>query len=137
MRNIPEATNLASSTKWLFALIWEFFTNCPQIKKANILCQLHFSCVIKKELDQWNLQPWNVVLLDPLISHFIFISIIHYKWGRQLQINGNTKSAIINDNIANTVPLWKKSMVSHCQKGTTTQRFQKHQLFKECLDGQV
>ena len=40
--------------------------HCPQYKK---LC---FSCAIRKELDQWILQSWNVILLHPLISNFIF-----------------------------------------------------------------
>ena len=32
-------------------------------------CQFYFSCAIRKELDQWSLQPWNVLLLDSLISN--------------------------------------------------------------------
>ena len=31
---------------------------------------------IRKKLDKWNLQPWNVIRLLQLISNFIFTSII-------------------------------------------------------------
>ena len=39
-------------------------------------CQLHFSCVIRNEPDQWSQQPCNVILLYSLISNFTFTRII-------------------------------------------------------------
>ena len=33
--------------------------------------QIRLSCTIRKELDQWHLQSWNINLLHPLISHLI------------------------------------------------------------------
>ena len=49
---------------------------------AILECQYHqlcFGCAIRKKLDQWRLQPWNVILLHPLISTFTFTNIIC--WG--------------------------------------------------------
>ena len=42
-------------------------------------CQLSFGCAIRKKLDEWSLQPWNVILLCPLISIFTFTDIISCK----------------------------------------------------------
>ena len=49
-------------------------------------CQFHFRFTIKEELDQWSLQPWNAILLNPLISILIFTNITFCKFRRKLQI---------------------------------------------------
>ena len=42
-------------------------------------CQLCFSCAIWNELDQWSLQPYNIILFFLLIYHFTFTIIIWWK----------------------------------------------------------
>ena len=54
-----------------------------------LYCQLCFRCTIRKELDQWSLQLWNIIILHPLTSELIFANI----W--KLEINGKTKLAIM------------------------------------------
>ena len=39
-------------------------------------CQLHFSCAIRKKLDQWSLQPWNAILLHWLKFNLIFTNLM-------------------------------------------------------------
>ena len=58
-------------------LDWKLFWKNKQIRGFHKVstsqehCQLCFSCVIRKELHQWSLQPLNVILLYPLILNFI------------------------------------------------------------------
>ena len=42
-------------------------------------CQLCLSCAIRNKLNQWRLQPRNIILWHPLISIFTFSDIIWYK----------------------------------------------------------
>ena len=49
-------------------------TNLPLPLDARSVHTL--SIANRKKLDQWNLQPWNVILLNPLIYIFIFTNII-------------------------------------------------------------
>ena len=51
------------------------FRKLPTIQECQY-CQLHFSCAIKTDPDQWSLQPWNVIILYPLLSNCIFTNII-------------------------------------------------------------
>ena len=59
-------------------------------------CQLCFRCPIRKELDQWSLQPLNVTLLYPLIFNFAFTNIICFKLRIKLQIYRNIKLAVLS-----------------------------------------
>ena len=73
-----------------FKSIVEFFTNSPQYKNTNIA-----KFVLAAALDQWSLQPWNINLLYPLISNFIFTKMIRCKWRRKQQTHRNTKLTIM------------------------------------------
>ena len=55
----------------------EFFTNSPQYMNTKI-ANFDFCGAIRNELDQWNVQPGNVILLYPLTSTFTF-TITMYK----------------------------------------------------------
>ena len=55
-----------------------FFTNCAQHMNANF--------VIRNEIDQWNLEPWNIIVLNPQTSNFTLTNIIWYTLGRKLEI---------------------------------------------------
>ena len=54
-------------------------------------CQLCLNCAIRKELDHRSLQPWNVILLYPLISNLIFT----VNKEKKLQIYGSTIMTIM------------------------------------------
>ena len=62
------------------------FCVCSQriCNRNTKILQLNFSCAIRKKLDQWSLQPWNVVWICPLISNFICTNIICCKERRKL-----------------------------------------------------
>ena len=50
----------------------EFFTNSPQYMNAKI-ANFDFCGAIRNELDQWNVQPWNIILFIHwhLLSHLL------------------------------------------------------------------
>ena len=56
---------------------------CKTSKVFHIFCavqecqysQLLFSCAIRNEQDQWNLESWKIICLYPLISNVTFTSI--------------------------------------------------------------
>ena len=58
------ATNIYSQFISLTGLVHRLST----IQECQY-CHLCFSCGIRKELDQWSLQPWNVILFYSLISN--------------------------------------------------------------------
>ena len=74
----------------------EFFYQLCATQKCQF-CQLclRSSCAISNELDQWSLQPWNVILIYPLTLIFTFSDIIWQKMKKEIANCGNTKLAII------------------------------------------
>ena len=58
-----------------------FFANSSQYKNAN---EGNFNCVIRKELDQWGLQPWNIITSTDIYFHLN--TMWEYKVGNNANI---------------------------------------------------
>ena len=82
---------------------WQFVTSVHLLQSSSVRrvfhkCkyrQLRFSCAMRREMVQWNVQPWNAILLHPLISIFKFTSIICCKWRRNTKYVGIQTLAIM------------------------------------------
>ena len=101
--NVCDCLGMVSDLQDFFVPPIKVFHKLSTIQEYQLLS---FSCTIRKELDQWSLQHWNVILIHPHIFNFIFNNIIFCKLKKET-VNMWEYKVGNNANIANFVCLWE------------------------------
>ena len=74
-------------TPWYYVRVFHKLSTIPEFQ----YCQLCFSCAIRNKIDEWSLEPWNVILLH-YFTFTNFMSITSYVVGLCL---GNLELCLI------------------------------------------